>query len=170
MMRSKWREPTVGGLVLVLFAALACSPPPLANTHGSVDDLAHEVLAAFASRDEGRLQALALDEEEFRRHVWPSLPAARPERNLPFHYVWGDLQQKSDNRLRANLSAHGGRLYQLQSITFSGETTEYAGFRVRRHALLKVRDSAGGDFEVRLFGSAIEMGGRWKVFSFNAED
>jgi hypothetical protein len=164
------RGPTVGGLVLVLAATLACGPCPLANTHDSADALAREVLAAFASRDDGRLRSLALDEEEFRRHVWPSLPAARPERNLPFDYVWGDLRQKSDNRLRANLGVHGGRPYQLLSITFSGGTTEYPGFRVHRAALLKVRDSAGADHEARLFGSALEMGGSWKVFSFNTDD
>jgi hypothetical protein len=169
-MRRKWRGPTVGGLVLVLSAALACSPPPLANTHGSADDLAHEVLAGFASRDDARLRALALTEDEFRRQVWSSLPAARPERNLPFSYVWGDLHQKSNNRLGANLSAHGGRSYQLQRLAFSGGTSEYGGFRVHRDALLVVRDKAGTDHEVRLFGSAIEMGGRWKVFSFNADD
>ncbi|HUE89391.1 MAG TPA: hypothetical protein VMO26_25205 [Vicinamibacterales bacterium] len=164
------RGPTIGGLVLVLTATLACSLPPLATTHDSADDLVREVLAAFASRDDGRLRALALDEEEFRRHVWPSLPAARPERNLPFDYVWGDLQQKSDNRLRANLGMHGGRSYQLRGITFSGGTTEYSRFRVHRDALLEVRDSAGADHEIRLFGSAIEMDGAWKVFSFNADD
>ena len=169
-MTSNARGLAIGGLALVLSAALGCSARPLANTHDSAEDLAREVLAAFASRDDGRLRALALDEEEFRRHVWPALPAALPERNLPFDYVWGDLYQKSDNRLRANLSAHGGRAYQLQRLTFSGGTTEYAGFRVHRDALLEVRDAAGADVEVRLFGSAIEMGGRWKVFSFNTDD
>ena len=164
------RGPALGGLALVLVATVACSPPPLANTHDSADHLVHEVLAAFARRDDARLRALALTEAEFRRQVWPSLPAARPERNLPVDYVWGDLHQKSDNRLRANLSAHGGRSYQLRSITFSSGATEYAGFRVHRDALLAVRDSAGSDHAVRLFGSAIEVGGRWKVFSFNADD
>ena len=169
-MTGHWRGPTAGGLALVVAVSLACSPPPLANTYESADQLVRAVLAAFASRDNARLRALALDEEEFRRIVWPALPAARPERNLPFSYVWGDLQQKSDNRLRANLGVHGGRTYRLQSITFSGGVTEYPGFRVHREALLTVRDSAGNEHEIRLFGSAIERVGDWKVFSFNADD
>ena len=148
-MRSQWRGPALGGLAFILVATIACSPPPLANTYDTVDHLVREVLAAFASRDEARLRRLALTEDEFRRHVWPSLPAARPERNLPFSYVWGDLHQKSNNRLRANLSAHGGRSYQVQRITFSSGTSEYGGFRVHRDALLAVRDSAGTDHEVR---------------------
>jgi hypothetical protein len=160
----------IGGLALLLVATLGCGAAPLARTHDSADSLVRDVLEAFASRDDARLRRLALTEEEFRRYVWPSLPAARPERNLPFSYVWGDLQQKSDSRLRAALAVHGGRPYQLGSITFSGGTTEYPGFRVHRDAVLKVRDRSGVEHEVRLFGSALEMGGAWKVFSFNAQD
>jgi hypothetical protein len=169
-MTSETRGPVLGGLALLLSAALACSAPPLANAHHSADGLVRDVLEAFAVRDDKRLRALALTEEEFRQRVWPSLPASRPERNLPFSYVWGDLQQKSDSRLRTILAVHGGRPYQLAAITFSGGTTEYPGFRVHRDAVLTVRDTAGAEHDVRLFGSVLEMGGIWKVFSFNAAD
>ena len=169
-MPATMRGSAIGGLALLLCAMLACSPPSLADTHDSAESLVREVLAGFARRDDARLRALALTEEEFRRQVWPALPVARPERNLPFSYVWSDLRQKSDNRLRANLGAHGGRVYQFQSVTFSGGVTEYSGFRVLRDALLKVRDSAGAEHEVRLFGSVIEKNRGWKVFSFNADD
>jgi hypothetical protein len=164
------RAPALGGLALLLSATLGCGPPRLVNASESAESLVREVLAAFASRDAARLRALALTEEEFRRHVWPALPVARPERNVPFAYVWGDLRQKSDHRLRANLGAHGGRAYQLRSLTFSGGITQYSGFRVHRDALLKVRDPDGTEHEIRLFGSAMELDGMWKVFSFNADD
>lgn len=164
------REPLIGGLACVLVMSLACGAPPLTNTHDSAESLVLDVLAAFLSRDHERLRTLALSEEEFRQHVWPALPAARPERNLPFSYVWGDLRQKSDHRLRVNLVIHGGRAYQLQRITFSGGSTEYAGFRVHRDAVLEVQDETGGMHEIRLFGSVVEMEGDWKVFSFNAGD
>jgi hypothetical protein len=169
-MTSEMRGPALGGLASLLVAALACSPPPLANTHQSADGLVRDVLEAFAARDDRRLRGLALTEEEFRRRVWPSLPAARPERNLPFSYVWGDLQQKSESRLRTVLAVHGGRPYQLAAIRFSGGTTEFAGFRVHRDAVLTVRDSAGARHDLRLFGSVLEIDGAWKVFSYNAAD
>ncbi len=164
------RELAAGGLALLLLAAIACGPTPLVNTQPTADALAREVLAALARQDYARLEALALDEEEFRRYVWPSLPAARPERNLPFTYVWGDLRQKSNNRLRATLGAHRGQAYQLETVTFSGGTTDYSGFRVHRDAVLKARDRAGHVMDLRLFGSAIEKDGAWKIFSFNIDD
>jgi hypothetical protein len=51
---------------------------------GPLSTLAREVLAALVLRDAGRLRALPLSEGEVRKHVWPELPASRPERNVPF--------------------------------------------------------------------------------------
>ena len=163
------RGPVIGGLALLVLAELACGRQPLANTQPSADALGRAVLAALAEQDDARLQALALTEDEFRRDVWPSLPVARPERNLPFSYVWGDLRQKSGSRRRVMLAAHRGRVYQLRHVSFSGGITEYSGFRVHRDAVLEVQDSAGAQHQLRLFGSALEKDGAWKIFSFNVD-
>lgn len=169
-MANRRRGSAVVGLAFLIIGAIACGSAPLANTQPSAAALANEVLAAIARADELMLRSLALNEDEFRRHVWPALPAARPERNLPFSYVWGDLRQKSDNRLRAMLSSHGGRVYHLQKVSFSGATTEYSNFHVHRDAVLTVRDSVGADYELKLFGAAIESAGGWKIFSFNVDE
>jgi hypothetical protein len=156
-------------LVVVAMLAGACSnaAPPLTDTHESADALARAVLEAFAAKDEGRLRALALSEQEFRDHVWPALPASRPERNLPFDYVWGDLQQKSANRLTQTLAELGGRQFELVRAEFTGGTTQYDSFVVHRDSRLVVRDASGGEHELRVFGSALETrDGRFKVFSY----
>ena len=157
------------GLV-VLLAGTACdSPVPLANTRNSPEALATAVLDAVARGDRMALEALALNEQEFRYHVWPDLPAARPERNLPFSYVWGDLHQKSDGALTALLQAHGGRTYTLIDVAFDGET-KYASYDVRRAATFRVRDASGAEMDLRVSGSMREKDGAWKVFSFVVDD
>jgi hypothetical protein len=128
------------------------------------------VLAATERRDAGTLRALALSEQEFREHVWPELPASRPERNLPFSYVWGDLHQKSEASLNETLARVGGQKLALSAVTFSGETTRYGGFVVHRETVLRVRDGDGRVREMRLFGSAFEKDGAWKVFSYVVDD
>ncbi len=153
---------------LLLLAACAPSKPPLAATHGSPREAAQAVLDALAAGNVETLQTLALSEQEFRDHVWPGLPAARPERNLPFSYVWGDLRQKSAGRLTATLAAHGGRRYALQDVRFSGETS-YPGCTVHRDTVFVVQ-APGGPEELRLIGSMIEQDGRWKVFSYAVDD
>jgi len=150
--------------------ASCSSSPLLSNTHPSPEALATAVLGAFERRDTIALNGLVLSEEEFRAHVWPELPAARPERNLPFWYVWGDLRQKSDESLRRTLASHGGRRYALVSVRAAGETTRYPSYTVSRETVLMVRDESGAATELRLFGSTIQKDGGWKVFSYVVDD
>jgi hypothetical protein len=128
------------------------------------------VLGAVERRDATELRGLALSEEEFRERVWPELPAARPERNLPFSYVWGDLRQKSDASLDRTLARHGGRRYVFVSVRSAGETTNYPSYTVSRDTILRVRDETGGEMDLRLFGSTIQKDGAWKVFSYVVDE
>src|SRR5687767_6532065 len=152
-------------LVSLLGPTIACGPPPLANTHRSPEDLGRAVLDALARRDETALGALALNEQEFRAYVWPSLPAARPERNLPFSYVWGDLRQKSNLSLARTLDRYGGRPQTLRHVTFAG-TTPYGHCTVHRDASVAVDDASGVAQTIRACGSFLEKDGVWKVFSY----
>ena len=157
-------------LVLFLLACAGCSSvPPLAHTHSSAEALGQAVLEALARGDRAALDNLALNEQEFRDHVWPDLPAAQPERRLPFSYVWGDLHQKSNVALAATLNTHGGRRYALSRVSFSGDTV-YEHYKVFREATLHVRDEAGAEKALRVCGSLIEKDGAWKVFSYVIDD
>jgi hypothetical protein len=155
---------------LALASSVACSRvPPLSNTYPSAAALASAVLDAVARRDRASLEALALNETEFRDHVWPQLPAARPERNLPFAFVWGDLRQKSILTLANVIAREGGQRYELIDVRFAGDT-DYRTYRVHREATLRVRDATGQERDLRVCGSMIEQEGAWKVFSYVVGD
>ena len=156
--------------IVVAAGLVACGSPPLRHTYQSADALARAVLDALQAGDEPALRMLALDETEFRAHVWPGLPAARTERNLPFSYVWGDLKQKSDQSRRAIIAQHRSRRFELIRLTFAQPPVDYPGFRVHREPTLHVCDSSGMAEAVRVSGSFIEMKGAWKVFSFVVDD
>lgn len=175
-MRTGARPSVLCSAFLVLSSAFAvlmsagCSASRLTNAQPSAEMLARAVVDAVERRDEGALRRLAITEEEFRDHVWPELPASRPERNMPMSYVWGDLRQKSDSGLRSILSEHGGRHYTLVDVRFDGASTDYAAFRVYREAVFVVRNGRHGPSNVRLCGSMVEKDGGWKVFSFVTDD
>jgi hypothetical protein len=158
------------GLGLSMLAGAACGgPAPLANGAPSSDALARAVLEALERKDRPALDALALSEQEFRDHVWPALPAARPERNLPFSYVWGDLRQKSRLSLQQTINARGGVRHELVQVRFSGRTP-YPGFVVHRQATFRVRPPEGDEVDIQVCGSMLEKDGVWKVFSYVADD
>ena len=157
-------------LVFVLALVTSACSAPLPHAHASPEALARAVLDAVENRDVEALRTLALNKEEFEEHVWPELPAARPERNLTANYVWGDLQQKSNIMLRAMLAAHGGKRYELTGVRFLGETTAYGSFRVHRESELSVKEDGGDEQKVQLFGSMMEKAGKYKVFSYVTQD
>ena len=142
------------------------APSPLHHTFASPDALGRAVLAALADGDADHLASLALSELEFRTVVWPELPSSRPERGLPFDYVWGDLNQKGTNALRRLVARHGGRRYTLRAVAFRGETTPYETYRVHREAILDLLDEEGNELTLPLFGSILERDGEFKLFSY----
>jgi hypothetical protein len=169
--RAAARPLMLAGILTGLLAVAGCqSDPPLANTQDSARAVAQQVLDAIARRDRAALDALAITEPEFRVHVWPSLPAARPERNLPMSYVWGDLHQKSTASLSRILAQHGERRYELVDVRFAEAATPYDGYTVHRKAVLTVRGAGGATEGIRVCGSLIEKDGRWKVFSYVIDD
>jgi len=158
-------------LLCILCAAaltLSCARnrPELQHTVDSPEALAGAVLDGIAREDRPFLERLALSEEEFRDLVWPELPAARPERNMPWDYVWKDLHQKSQTSLSGILAQHGGRRYTIVDVKYRGDTTKYATFEVRRAAELVIKTESGEALSVRLFGSMISRGGKFKLFSY----
>ena len=140
--------------------------PPLHRTFSSPEALSDAMLTALAAQDADELESLALSEIEFRTAVWPDLPSSRPERGVPFDYAWGDLHQKSRNALRRLMARHGGERFQLVAVRFTGETTPYRTYQVHRETVLDLRDEEGNDLALALFGSILERGGEFKIFSY----
>jgi hypothetical protein len=139
----------------------------LEQTFDSPEAVARAVLQGLEARDINALKALAVTEHEFRKMVWPKLPAATPGRNIPWDYVWNDLHGKSNMQLQARVNEWPGHVEgSVAKVEFVGETTDYETFRVRRKSVVVLRSPAGSESRHRIFGSLIEEAGRYKVFSY----
>lgn len=158
----------VCAILLPVMAVRRGAPPPLAATFESPEALAIAVLDGFARRDAGALRRLALTEDEFRAHIWPELPVSRPERNMPFDYVWQDLQAKSRGYLAGNLRRPLPAAPRLARVVFDGHATEHPTFTILRDSRLVIVDTNGSESSLRLFGSVVRLrnDGRYKLFSF----
>ena len=158
----------LGALVMAFTVVNAWRPhpAPLSQTYPSLEAVAEAAIAAAVAGDPVGLRALSLTEDEFRVHIWPTLPASRPERNVPFAFVWGTLHQNSEGHLQQSIHALRGQRLSLVRAEIAGETTDYGTVRVQRDTRLVVRDDSGTERSIRLFGSVVEQGGRYKIFSF----
>jgi hypothetical protein len=161
-----------------VIATAACAQPaeptrsaaPLSNTFESPEALARTLLDSLAQNDLARLRALPLSETEFREHVWPELPTSRPERNVPFDYAWGQMKQHSDGSMRQTLARYGGKRLAFVRTRFTGETTQYQSFAVRRDSEVIATDDTGRELVLRLYGSAMVKDGRFKLFSYVVDE
>ena len=160
--------------MLAATLAASCATPgepsrpaaPLAHTFESPEALARGVLEALATRDRPRLEAMALDEAEFKNQVWPELPVSQPERNVPFEYAWGQMKQRSDGSLGETLARYGGRSLRFVETRFTGETTAYESFSVMRESEIIAADETGRELILQLYGSAMLKDGRYKLYSY----
>ncbi|HEX6165036.1 MAG TPA: hypothetical protein VFZ31_16830 [Vicinamibacterales bacterium] len=160
--------------VLAAGAAASCSTPaqptrsaaPLAHTFESPEALARAVLDGLGKRDATALRSLALSESEFRDHVWPELPASRPERNVPFEYAWGQMKQRSEGSLGETLARYGGKPLRFVRTRFTGDTTAYQSFTVMRESEIIAADETGRELILQLYGSAMLKDSRYKLYSF----
>jgi hypothetical protein len=143
-----------------------CAAASFGDLHDSTVALARAFLEALERDDASRLRALAVGEDEFRCLVWPHLPASRPETGFPFEFVWGDLNQKSLNALQWTRYNWGGRRLLLQRVLIEGGAREYGPLVVHRDVRLRVTDEQGQTGNLSLFGSILESGGRYKLYSF----
>jgi hypothetical protein len=138
---------------------------PFALSYATKDAAVEAFLHALTARDRTTLSAMAVSETEFLKYIWPALPASRPEVGMPAARAWADQAQRNAAYLSQTLDEHGGRQYRLLAVSFAGGTTDYGAYQVHRETTLDVR-GPNGPATLRLFGSLVESGGRWKIYSF----
>ncbi len=83
---------------------------------------------------------------------------------MPWTYFWREHAQRNTGYLKTLLAKHGGKGYDLASVSFDGSTA-YGDVTIYREPILDLR-TASGPQRLRLFGSMAERGGRWKLYSF----
>jgi hypothetical protein len=155
-------------LIAMSFFLAAGTQAPLKNTVSSMDELGRRVLEDLYKKDFKALDALRINEQEYRAYIWPELPISKiPQWQKRYDYVWKEVDTKCTLGLQALIQKYGGQKFTLVSITFAGGTARYTACTVHREARITVKDSAGAVQELKLFGSVVECGGHFKIMSYN---
>lgn len=167
-LRAGWRHAAV--LILMVAGVGACGAPAPAEPYVGLlptkEAAAQAVADALSARDVDRLVSLAVSDLEFRKNIWPALPASQPDVGMPADYVWSDTNLRSRGQLAETLNEHGGEPLTVDAVRFGGDSTDYEGFRLHREAWVSVHDRGGHRQELRLFGSMVETTAGWKVYSY----
>lgn len=137
-------------------------------TFDSREELFDALEAAIASGDLEVMRALAVNREEFRDLVWPTLPIAnRPKSNFTWDFVWHQHELRHESSLRRISTDYGGQGLEIVDMQARGKTTDHGSFHIHRENFVEVVRPDGTREELQLFGSLLETDdGRYKIYSF----
>ena len=142
--------------------------PPLKNTAPSIDDLGKQVLEAVEKKNFKALDALRLNEQEYRAYIWPALPISKIKQwQKQYQYVWSDVDTKSKYGLQFMLRKFGGQKLDFVRMRFTENAETYDNCTIHKDARVIVKDSSGAEKELKLFGSVVECSGQFKIMSYN---
>jgi hypothetical protein len=139
-----------------------------ASTFASREELFDALEAAIKTGDAEIIEAMAVNREEFRDLVWPTLPIAnRPKSNFTWDFVWQQHELRHRSSLRRIATDFGGQDLEIVSVEARGKTTDHGTFHIYRENYVEVVRPDGSREELRLFGSLLETeDGRFKIYSF----
>jgi len=111
------------------------------------------------------MKRLRITKKEFCWYVWPELPASQLP-NISCDFAWSQATLNSLAGLDEVLNDYAGRRFELVSLRFAAGDEAHASYVVHGDTRVTVRDEAGQERELKLFGSMLELDGRYKLFSF----
>jgi hypothetical protein len=157
-------------LVLLIFVCLSCSETrqQMVNTAPSIEDLGKQVLAAVEKNNFNALDAMRLNDQEYRAYIWPALPISKIQQwQKQYQYVWSDVDTKSKYGLQFMLRKLGGQKLDFVRMRFTENAETYDNCTIHKDARVIVKDSSGTEKELKLFGSVVECSGQFKIMSYN---
>jgi hypothetical protein len=138
----------------------------LGGAAGSLDELLRTVERGLAGSDTSRLDALMIDEREYREILFPAFPASHPPVNADFETVWILQYPDSYRGLRRLLERYGGREIRVTAIRFDEPDQDFVNFVLHETSRVDVTVDGEPRSNVRLFGSVVRVGDQWKVLTY----
>ncbi|MBX7152862.1 hypothetical protein K1X84_14630 [bacterium] len=136
----------------------------MSNSCNSIDALAEKVLKAIESNDAQTLDGLRINQEEFKKYLWPEFPASKND--VPYDFAWDNLNGKTIKGLRRALSDYGTQTFELESVSFKEGIEEYPTFKIHTKTVLHVKDKVGNEKKLEFCGSIVERNGEYKLLSY----
>jgi hypothetical protein len=143
--------------------------PPLSGGASSVDELLGRFVLALEANDGAALDALRVDETEYRKIIMPgSVKPGQPPQKLSAaadQYFWESLDTKSRFGGRSLLAGYKDRKYRITNVTWLKGVDEYAWYRCYDRLELTMVDESGGEHVLNT-GSVADVDGRFKFISY----
>lgn len=144
-------------------------PPSKLRLRGaaaSLDDLLLTLEVALAEHDTTRLLDLMIDEREYREILYPAFPAAHPPIGASFETLWVTHFPDAHRGIMRLVSTYGGRDVRILQVRFDRPDQDFVNFVLHETSHVDAEIDGVREDDLRLFGSVVRVGDRWKVLSY----
>jgi hypothetical protein len=136
----------------------------------SLDELLRTVERALADRDTTRLLDLMVSADEYRTIIYPALPAAHPPIGASFESIWVTHYPDAWRGLKRVLGRYGGRDVRILAVRFEAADQDHRNFILHETSVVDIEVDGRREHGQRLFGSVVDVNGRWKILSYPDEE
>ncbi|HEU0301984.1 MAG TPA: hypothetical protein VFR37_21190 [Longimicrobium sp.] len=154
------------GEALALFRATAPATDSLSAGAPSLDSLVARFADAVARQDLAAVRAMELSRAEYGWIYFPSLRRMNPGLNLQPEVMWLLHEQESDKGITRVLRRLGGGQARFGAYACEEQPQVEGDIRYWHRCTVEVTAPDGQTAALKLFGSVIEHGGRWKIVSY----
>jgi hypothetical protein len=157
-------------LAALVCGALACDRrrEGFGEPARSVEDVAERAVSALSRGDRKALIGLLVRQAEYRRLVFPALPASAPEGNLDPDFAWENMQLRSLRdlgRAEREWQERGRPALRLVSVKAEG-IEQHGGLRIHGPLRVTIRAGDGPEEALRLLGGVVERDGQFKLLAY----
>ena len=160
------RTRIIASVALVAAAACRAQPPRLTDGATSLDDLTARYVTAVLAGDTAGMHRLRVTAHEHNAVMWPEFPASR--RNFPVDVAWHNIDTRSIREAVHIREQYAGDSFDVVGTTCRDGVTAYDTFRVHGDCWVTLRRGSRPS-DVKLFGSVVEMDGRFKVIGIRTD-
>ena len=163
----KWRIAL--GIILLVLLIVSISWNRKNSWAGSLDSpaaLGHAVVDALNRGDVDGLHRLRVNRDEYLSWMWPTFPASRPPYNFTADFAWSNLDKKCVLGANSWIERYGRQDLVFTAIQFDRPTEAYKGFKLLRGTVLIVQQASSNKVELRILGSIVKKGNRYKLLSY----
>lgn len=152
-------------IAVLLFSSslIGCKHQVWENSHDSPDQLGLAVVDALNQKDIEKLNELRVEKKEYLSWIYPAFPKS----NFPPDFAWSNLNKKCNVGMKRWIDRYGGLNLSFVNIRFDKPTESYNGFQLLRGTVLTLQNSAGQKGDLKILGSVVMKGNRYKLLSFD---
>jgi len=123
-----------------------------------------QAIAALAANDQAALEKLSIDQDEFKKYLWPTM-AAQASSNMTAAKYFAIYQKTSHVGISEAVTALGGRKWEVIKVSFGPPQRKGSGYQLFAAPDITLRDGTQ-EKTMRLVGGVLEHDGTGKVTNY----